>query len=218
MSRPLLLDDFDQVTPGSNTSSAQSETAGMGVSEAELESVRLQSYEKGYGAGWDDASKALTDEQGRISTEFARHLQELSFTYHEAHSALQEELSDLVRGLMSKVLAPASRATLGEMLQARIAEIAAEQSVPVEILVAPENVARLEQLIGQSHGPPLRLVPEDSLGEGQAFLRFGSCEEQIDLDSVMSELANAVERYFDTQDTDRLAQGNGSDPEEKMYG
>ncbi len=217
MPRPFVLDDFDVAASGPFPGGSSQSNSSPAISEGELEGVRLQSYEKGYGAGWDDASKALEDDQDRISTEFARHLQELSFTYHEAHAALQQELSELVRGLVEKVLAPASQATLGEMLHARIAELSAQPQVPVEVLVAPENVARLERLVAQAHGPPLRLVAEPSLGAGQAFLRFGASEEQIDIDAVMSELTLAVERYFGAgADSDTGAQDAPQIQEKKL--
>ncbi|MEM6741725.1 MAG: flagellar biosynthesis protein [Pseudomonadota bacterium] len=197
MSRPFVLEDFDR-----NAAPAFAAPAGTPVSAPgagpDLEEERLASYEKGYSAGWDDATNALSEEQSRISTDLARHLQELSFTYHEAHAALQQEIADVVRGLVTKVLAPAAHPSLGELLLARVNDLASQAQAPVEILIAPENVARVEALVSAAHGPPLRLVAEPSLGAGQAFLRFGTSEEKFDLDTVLTEMTQAVDHYFES--------------------
>ena len=198
--RPLVLEDFD----AARTSAARgAATASAGtVTPAELEDEKLKSYETGYGAGWEDAAAAFEAEQGRIAADLARHLQDLSFTYHEAHAALQRDLAGVVQGLVEKVLAPSARHALGELIEARIAEFAARSQSPVEISVAPDNVARVEAILAGAGGLPLRILPEASLGSGQAFLRFGSAEEQIDLDAVLGEIADTVERYFSSAASD----------------
>jgi len=192
--RPLVLEDFDTARPYAPRGAMPAPAGALSL--AELEDEKLKSYEKGYGAGWEDAAAAFETEQGRIAADLARHLQELSFTYHEAHAALQRDLAGVVQGLIEKVLAPSARHALGEIIEGRISELAERSQSPVEISVAPDNVARVEAIVASANGLPLRILPEASLGPGQAFLRFGSAEEQIDLDAVLTEIADTVERYF----------------------
>ncbi|MEM1430958.1 MAG: hypothetical protein AAGG09_15995 [Pseudomonadota bacterium] len=194
-SRPLVLEDFDSARPAAAPPGALPANADHPTA-AEVEEEKLKAYEKGYGAGWEDAAAAFEKEQGRIASDLGQHLQELSFTYHEAHAALQRDLAGVVQGLIAKVLAPSARHALGEMIEERIAELAAQTQAPVEVSVAPDNVARVEAVVAAANGPPLRVLPEPSLGSGQAFLRFGTAEEQIDLDAVLTEIADTVDRYF----------------------
>ena len=95
MSRPWVLDSFDGADPVT--------FAVPPSSEAFLEEERLKSFDKGYRAGWDDSSAALSKEQSQISTELASNLQSLSFTYHEARNAVLGEMESLLKGLVATV-------------------------------------------------------------------------------------------------------------------
>ena len=195
--RLLLLEDFDDARPLSGAGRTAGGAGALSPDPAvDLEEERLKAYESGYGAGWEDATAAMNGEQERIGAELARHLQELSFTYREAHAALQVELIEVVRGIVGKVLTPSVPLALGALIEERVGGLAAQPGARVEICVAPGNVARVERLAEAAEAPPLRILPEPSLGPGQAFLRFGAAEEQIDLDTILEEIAEAVERHF----------------------
>jgi flagellar assembly protein FliH len=205
MTRLLTLEDFDHPSPaGAAPGMPGTATAGIAAppgavddrfAGVDLEEERLQAFEKGYRAGWDDAAAAHSGEQSRISTELGQNLQDMSFTYHEAYAALSREIAEVLRGLVGKVFPGAIGAALAETAEARIGEILAENRVPVEITVAPQNVARLEALVAGQAAPPLKIAAEGSLGEGQAYLRFGASEQRIDVGDVLEELAEAVERF-----------------------
>lgn len=205
MTRPLPLEDFDRPAPAGATSWFPEPSTGGDADVAgaeddrspgiDLEEERLQAFEKGYRAGWDDAAAAHSGEQSRISTELGQNLQDMSFTYHEAYTALSREIGEVLRELVAKVFPGAIGAALIETTQARVAAILAENTVPVEIIVAPQNVARLEELVSGQAAPPLKIVAEGSLGEGQAYLRFGTAEQKIDMGEVLEELVELVERF-----------------------
>ena len=48
--------------------------------EAATEELRLAAFEKGYSAGWEDASAADAGDQHRLRNEIAHQQQELAFT------------------------------------------------------------------------------------------------------------------------------------------
>ena len=205
MTRPLTLEDFDCTAPagavaGKSRASTEGESGfagpeGDASSGIDLEEERLLAFEKGYRAGWDDAASAHSGEQRRISTELGQNLQDMSFTYHEAYAALSRDIGEVLRGLVAKVFPGAIGAALTETAQARIDAILEANTVPVEITVAPQNVARLEALVEGEAAPPLKIVAEGSLGEGQAYLRFGAAEQKIDVQDVLADLSEVVERF-----------------------
>ena len=188
MSRALVLEDFDRTV-------APSEAAAGMAADIDLEDERLRSFEKGYSAGWEDAARAHREEQDRISAEFGRALQEMSFTFHEAQSALMQEAESVLSGLVEAVLPEALQPSLGAMIRERALAVAQQTGVTVEVVVAPENVPRVESLAAERPSPPLRVLGEPSLGAGQAFLRFGAAEEKIDLDAALADLREAVSRF-----------------------
>jgi flagellar assembly protein FliH len=189
MGRPLVLEDFDRPPP------APVEQAPPPAAAADLEEERLQSFEKGYSAGWEDAARAHAEEQDSISAEFGRALQDMSFTFHEAQAALMQEVEGILAGIVETVLPEALQPALADMIRARAVEAARQSGATVEVVVAPENVARVEALAEGRLAPPLRVVGEPALGGGQAFLRFGQAEEKIDLDATLADLSAAVARF-----------------------
>ncbi len=190
MGRPLKLEVFDQ--PGSG------DHAPIVSTNSAIEEGRLQSFEKGYAAGWDDSTKAHEEEQGRISAELANNLQSMSFTYHEARGAVLGELEGILRGMVAQVLPRTLVGSLGETIIQMISELGDDASrIGVDVVVSPENVDLVTSLVEGRVAPPLRIVAEDTLGAGQAFLRFGGSEHKIDLEAVLQELSDAVTEFFE---------------------
>mgnify|MGYP003515970463 CR=1 FL=1 len=64
---------------------AAQQTPSQQVPSADQES-RLEAYEQGYRAGWEDAAAAHAEDQRRIRVDLARSLQALGFTYQEARA------------------------------------------------------------------------------------------------------------------------------------
>ncbi|WP_010141302.1 FliH/SctL family protein [Oceanicola sp. S124] len=172
-----------------------------GLSEEELETIRLEAFENGYKAGWDDAARAARDEQGHIAADLARNLQDLSFTYHEAHGHVLGAVKPLLEDIVGKLL-PES---MGESLALRIIDqlqaLARDKaSVAVEILVAPDNLPVLETLAEQDFGFPVKILGDDTLPDGQVYLRFGEEETQIDLGEVSDGIRKALAGFFAEQE------------------
>lgn len=196
-----ILEDFGTPRAGSTVS------APPALSEEEIETIRLDGYESGYQAGWDDASKAMKEDQSAFSAEFARNLQDLSFTYHEAHAAVLSAIQPLLTGIIDKVVPDAARETLGLRLKEELEALVKRKSTQrVEIVVAPANVERVQDLTMQDFGFPLAVLPDDTLGEGQVFLRIGEEETEIDLAAVTEGIRQAVEGFF-TEEERKIENG-----------
>lgn len=163
----------------------------------EIEDQKLQSFEAGYQAGWDDATKAQEDDKTRIGAELGQNLQDMTFTYHEALSKLTGSFEPVLNQIIEKLLPDLQKASLGAHILEQVTSLvkdAAGQSI--EIVVAPSNVEKVQELAGTALATPFEIVGEASLGEGQAFVRIGTSERQIDLDSVLAGVAQAMTAFF----------------------
>ncbi len=185
-----LLEDF-----GSCTSTAVAPSQPV-ISESEIEGQKLESFEKGYRAGWDDAVKAQGDESTRISSALGQHLQDLSFTYHEAYNNIMTSVTPLLNELVESVLPALARASLGQHIAEQLEQISRESAgTVVEIAVNPSKHDAVSPLLEQDYGFPLSLVTDDTLSEEQADLRFGGQEKQIDLGDLIASVTEAVEGF-----------------------
>lgn len=200
MSRPWDLECFDSSNPITAVSLISSEM----VFEEEM----LQSFDRGYKDGWDDAAKAHAEEQSSISAELAGNLQSLSFTYHEARGSVLSEMEGILKGLVSRILPETMVHSLGAMIVEHVRRAADEASeVDVEVIVCPENALRVTDLIEGMIAPPLTVIEEASLGEGQAFIRLGGAEQKIDLEAVLQGLSEAVTDFFEPPEQSEVSNG-----------
>lgn len=170
-------------------------------SKTNQEEHRLEAFEQGYKAGWDDAAAAQSADQARVAADFARNLQELSFTYHEARSQILGSLEPLLKEMVSKILPKLARETLSQTIVDEVISVAEVQTkAGIQVVISPANSAALEQLIETQENLDITIIEEPSMADGLAYLRFADTEKQVDLDSVLSSFAQSVEGYFEQQE------------------
>lgn len=163
-----------------------------------LEEAKLEAYDAGYSAGWEDAAAAQTSDQTRIRADLARNLQALSFTYQEARSHILRALQPLLDEMVGKLLPSLARETLGGIVLDTLMPMAEGLAdAPVTLVMNPAARAAVEPLIADATGLPLVVEEEPSLGEGQVYLRFGTSETLVDVDRAVLEIAAAVRGFFD---------------------
>lgn len=192
MMSALLFEDF--TSPPRPGTQAEDEM----LPRAQVEAEKVTAYENGYQAGWDDAAAAQAEDQTRIGAEFARNLQELSFTFHEARAhviqAMEPLLSGLINTLLPRLVAESLGARIMEELQPYLEQAA---DSPVELMVAPASRAALEPHMKTVKSVAIRLVEEPTLAEGQAYLRIGKSELQIDLTGALDRISQAMDALYD---------------------
>lgn len=163
-----------------------------------MEEARLQAYESGYSAGWEDAVAAQADDQSRIGADLARHLQSLGFTYQEARMhvlrALEPLLLHMVGHLLPRIARDAMAPVLAEVMMPLAATLA---DAPVSLVLNPAARAAVEPHLTAITGLPLGIVEEPTLGEGQAYLRLGQSEIRVDLDRAADRIARTVQGFLD---------------------
>lgn len=161
------------------------------------EDQKLQAFETGYQAGWDDATKAQTDEKERITAELGQNLIDMKFTYQEALSELTVSIEPIMKVIVEKLLPEAMRAALSAHILDQVASLVdAQTDRPIEVVVSTDNVERVTSLIETTSQDSINVVAEASLGEGQAFVRLGATERQIDLNTLIEGVSKAVEAFF----------------------
>lgn len=190
-----LLEDFSPL-PGSQGAGR------LSLSEAEVEGAKLDAFEKGYKAGWDDAVKAQSEDRTRISSAFGQRLMDLSFTYHEAYGQVMNALTPLLAEMTGAVLPQLARASMAQHIADQLGGLTQEiGALPVILAVAPARIETVEPLLQQDFGFPLQLEADETLSEDQADIRFGKTERQIDLGALVASVTEAVDGF--THDTQR---------------
>lgn len=165
-----------------------------------LQAMLAVARAEGAAAGRDEAATAATAENARQKAALSAHLQELSFSYHEARSHLLHALVPLLQTVCAAVLPQLARETLALSVAEALSEIIGDVLEPPVIISLPPAAMEpmCELLAAISAAPPLRLEPDPALGPASAGLRFDDQHLQIDLDSVQAAVARALHAFVET--------------------
>lgn len=176
-------------------------------SDEALEKRDLETFERGYRDGWDDAMAAVEKEGHRLHSDFSQNLQDLSFTYREAYGQILSAMEPLLTQIATTILPAAFQDSLAHHLTDRLTEHARELGeTPVEIAVSPAELALVEPMVDSDLGFPIKVVADGTLAPGQADIRFGDDhEERLDLTEMASEIRDAITGF--SMETRRTANG-----------
>jgi len=187
MSIAHLLDNFGTSNP----------SAGTPIDEIALEEERLEAFEKGYQAGWDDAVRSQVEDGRRITADLAQNLQDLNFTRQEMHAAIMDELHPLMQQVTQAVLPQLCRSTLvPRILEILETWLEQEGDQPVSIAASPEDKAILEALFTQQPELDCTIIEDTTLASGQTFLRIGDAERSVDMTDVLQRIEQAVRAFY----------------------
>jgi flagellar assembly protein FliH len=185
-----LLEDFGDI-----------ESDQLVLSDQALEEQRLEAFERGYQAGWEDSTKAHAQEQSHIGAELARNLQDLSFTLQEAQTAVLRNLEPLFRALSRTILPDAARAALDGRLIEELNRLTREVGGgTIVVSVATSQAERVSALLARDQALNVSVQDDETLGDGQAFIRVGERERMIDLESAVEDIRRAIDTYCNTSE------------------
>lgn len=169
------------------------------TSDDDLEDIKLNSFEAGYQAGWEDAVKAQEEGQQKLSAEFVQNIEDMSFTFFEAHAKLSEGLKPILQKMVGTLFPQIAERALGLQILEHLTElVAAQGSTTIEIAVAPEISEAIEALLEEKANVPFVVAPEPALTGGQVYLRTGGAEREVNLDQVLEGINAAIDAYFHT--------------------
>lgn len=158
---------------------------------------QVASYQAGYKAGWDDANGTAAAFAARSKTDLSQHLQQLSFTYHEAQAHVLAALKPLLEHVVSQIMPQMARETLAPLVVETLMPLADRLGDAAVILrVNPATQEAVHALIDASTSLPLRFQPDATLGEGKVHLHLGLTEAEVDLDQATADIAAAVRGFF----------------------
>ncbi len=194
MSISHLLDDFGPYLNGSPVS----------LTDVSLEEVRLEAFEKGYQAGWDDAVTAQKDDSRSVSVQLSQNLQDVSFSYEEARADVIASLAPLLRQMVETVLPRLAQDRLPDVVAEEIAQMIREGGdQPIELCAAPSDMTALETIGADTWSKRVRLVEDDGLVSGQVSIRLGQTEHEIDLNETLRKIDDAVTGFFEDNQKER---------------
>lgn len=192
----LRLETFELLEPGEEPRLMMPE---------DLEELRLAAYERGYGAGWEDAEgRAAQAEAGRRQT-VEEALERVNFTYHEACAEALAALTPLVEQVFVTLLPQTLRHAVIPMVIDELLPFAREALAGPLRLQVPEGEA--DAFRAAMTGlilPPLDVIEDAALAPGQAVIlspeRGG--RTQIDLADVLEAMHAAFARFNPSAEQD----------------
>lgn len=188
MSIAHLLENFDTHTRG----------IPISITDVSLEEEKLQAFEKGYQAGWEDSLKSQSESARHVTTDLAQNLKDLSFSYEEAYSAIMKALRPLLEQILKSVIPELSQATLVPRLTNILHDMARERGrLKVELVGSSDDFPILEKLADDLAEFDLKLSESETLVSGQVQLKFGEDEHEIDLRAVLQGIETAVYGFFE---------------------
>lgn len=186
----LALEEFPL---GDHPFSAEKTAANSAPDEAQL----MQSYDRGYQAGWDDALASDQNERTRIDAEFARNLEELSVTFAEAQRQVCLSLESLVLALLEQVLPEVYQDHFPALVERTILPILRECGhLTAELLCAPEDRPVIEDLLAGKGTPPFSLRVEPSFARHQLRIQVGHERHEINGARLLEEMRNEIENFY----------------------
>ncbi len=106
------------------------------ASEA-LEEIKLDAYERGYVAGWEDSERQAEREALETRARVERQLEALSFTYHDARGHVLRAMEPVLHAMLETVVPEAARAAVIPGVIAQLLPLAQSLSeAPVTLRIA----------------------------------------------------------------------------------
>ncbi len=166
----------------------------------EVEDLRLNSYERGYVAGWEDGGTQHDAEAATRRLAIERQVEQLNFTYHEARGHVLKALAPLFEAMVGGLLPAVARASVVPLVIEQLLPLAhAAAEAPVTLRVGRGARAAFEAAMAGQMLPPLEIVESADLAEGQAEFAFGIAETRIDLTHAATRIQRAIERFTQIQ-------------------
>lgn len=159
--------------------------------------IRLEGFDSGYKAGWDDATEAVKATSGSISEALGENLSNFTFTYHDARAAVLNELAPVIKELTQSVLPKVLHSSFSAIILETIEDIADKSSNPaVHLRVHPAHADTLTKALDNSIDMPFDVVADLTLGEDATLLEIGKTELEIDFTEYFEKISQTLLAFF----------------------
>ncbi|WP_121060641.1 ABC transporter ATP-binding protein [Chachezhania antarctica] len=189
MSIAHLLEDFVPRSGGGDSRQLMSDVA--------LEEERLESFEKGYSAGWEDALAAQAREGEQLKADLVDGIEKLNFSYHDALQQLFEKVEPVFEVLTRAVLPEAIAEAFGPQIVEELKQMSRTGAeVPLVLSVPTGTSAAIQPVLEASGFTELTLTEDETLGPAQASLRLGNTAREVDGAGVLEAIRDAVDTFI----------------------
>ena len=190
-----LFQDFGTLKPAS--------VGSKSMNSEEIEDLKLQAFEGGFQAGWEEAIKAQSQTVSYVSTGLATNLQNASFEYDELRRTLNDSVQSIMSEIVQAILPLAAQESLGAHICDLVGSLSLDvQDRTIEIAVAPGRDEAVRGVLASSLADPFEVVVDPMMSSNQAVLRLGTKETEINLDKTVAEIESAVTNFFEIQKTE----------------
>ena len=205
MAKRLQLPDF-----GARHRVQPAAESGQQDHAAPDDPARLETYETGYSAGWEDAMQNAAEDRARIAAGLAAQLQEISFSFNEAKAHVLANLAPLIEDLVGRVLPQAAAAGLPSLVAEIVGRAAHEATdAPLLLAVSEADHDRILPLLPETPGLPLRIDVLDTLAEGQVQFTIGEHKTEIDHSGALQEMDAAIRDFFAIETSEERLRRHG---------
>ncbi len=171
-----------------------------GVDAAVAEKVadaKLQSFEDGYSAGWEDALEAQQSSAAQLSAALIEAAKDAALTRDEVFENFLTVTRPLLEAIVTKVVPSAARDALAahilEIVDAHLNTVA---DAPINIAVHPSLEHGIAKTLAGKLPDNARITSAPDLTESQVIVSLAQDEHQIDLDRIIAEIQEAVAAFF----------------------
>lgn len=167
------------------------------VEPAAFETAKLEAYERGYAAGWDDALAERAEQDANARNALLQQLQDFAFTFHEARQAILRSVEPVLSAMTDSVLPGLLRDLMGDQVIEHLrAELVRHTDVPLRLRHHPGVGDLLRDVVAQQSGLSLELHPDSQLGQGRFVLERGDCEVELDLDRLCRDIRDRIQDHL----------------------
>lgn len=172
----------------------------------------LDSFDKGYKAGWDDASKAHEDSQSKASSVLARNLETLDFSIVEARGMILQSIGPVLAQIGQVLLPGMAQDALRAQFTTQLNDMLS-QALPDKIVVevsAEDHRAIMTLLEAANAAGSVSVSIRDTLGAGQIYMRCEDAAKRIDVPAALQDIEQSL--------SDFEAQATQQEPEQTYVG
>lgn len=162
-----------------------------------LETVRLEAFESGYQAGWEDAKSAFEQSKDILSNAALENIRDVSFTYQEALGAVTSGLEPLLHEICNQILPEISRNAIAGYVVEVLKDATAETDFGTIVVSAhPSQVQVLETYLTGQIQVPFEIKQVNELAEDQVIFALNAKEFEINLAEARQKIRNTFADFL----------------------
>lgn len=185
MGAALMFEDFSSL--------AQQPAEHTTPENEALEEEKLNAFENGYQAGWDDALRAQNQASAKLSEALRASLSDMSFTREEAFQAFLSASKGLLGAIVDRILPEIAAKSLAPHVVAHLHNALSKSAdIPIQVRVAPRQVDPVSAAITEALPGEISVLADADLSDDQAVLALDTRELEIDLNGLVAEISDAV--------------------------